>query len=116
MRLGLLLSALLICFPASAGVNDPTWNPPVRFDYPYPGKLTVIYLPQKQVVTACAELFAKYKVDAKPFPDERGCSAITSATSCTIIAVDKTFKRATPKAVVRHEMGHCNGWPANHPD
>lgn len=101
---------------AMAGKNDAEWNPPARFDHAYSGKLTVVSLPQKQVVTACAKLFAKYQVEAKSFPNQRGCAAVTSPTSCTVILIDKTYMGATPKAVLRHETGHCNLWPANHPD
>lgn len=99
-----------------AGKNDAEWNPPARFDHAYPGKLTVIRLPQKQVVAACAKLFAQYKVAATSSLVQRGCSAVTSATSCTVVLIDKPFALATPKAVLRHELGHCNGWPASHPD
>ncbi|MER9912791.1 hypothetical protein NKJ71_19385 [Mesorhizobium sp. M0050] len=114
--LALVFCSLVTIGSAVAGIKDPTWNPPARFDHAYSGKLTVRYLPQKQVVAACAKLFAKYKVAAKSSLVQRGCSAITSDTSCTVIVVDKTFALATPEAVLRHEMGHCNGWPASHPD
>lgn len=108
--------ALLIASPAVAGKNDAEWNPPARFDHAYAGKLTVRYLPQKQVVTACEKLFSAYKVAAKSSFNQRGCSAITSKTSCIVIVVDKTYALATPNAVLRHEIGHCNGWSANHTD
>lgn len=114
--LALLFANLAVANTAMAGKSDPEWNPPARYDRAYTGKLTVRYLPQKQVVSACADLFAKYKVAAKSFPNQRGCAAITSKTSCTVIVIDKTFALATPKAVVRHEVGHCAGWPADHPD
>lgn len=116
MRGTIVLVCLLLASPAIAGKTDPTWNPPARFDHPYQGKLTVQRLPQKQVVSACAKLFAKYKVAAKSSLAQRGCSAITSKNSCTMIVIDKTYLKATPEAVIRHERGHCNGWPANHPD
>ncbi|TIV83785.1 MAG: hypothetical protein E5V64_06365 [Mesorhizobium sp.] len=116
MRTALALCALLIAGPAFAGINDPTWNPPARFDHSYSGKLTLRRLPQKQVVTECAKLFARYKVEATASLKQRGCSAITSKTSCTVITVDKPYALATPQAVLRHELGHCNGWPASHPD
>lgn len=116
MRLPLILAALILAGPAFAGKNDAEWNPPARFDRAYAGKLTVSYLPQKQVVSACEKLFAKYKVPAKVYMNQRGCAAITSKTSCTVIAIDKIYALATPAAVVRHEIGHCNGWAASHPD
>jgi hypothetical protein len=114
--LALLLANLAMADIAKAGKNDAEWNPPTRFDHAYSGKLTVRYLPQKQVVTACTNLFAKYKVPAKSFPNQHGCSAITSKTSCTVIVVNETYMRATPQAVLRHEIGHCNMWPADHPE
>lgn len=116
MRVATLLVCLLMTSPSWAGKTDPEWNPPARFDHPYAGKLTVRYLPQKQVVSACSKLFSEYKVSATASLVQRGCSAITSDTSCTVIVVDKTYMGATPKAVLRHESGHCNGWPANHPN
>ncbi|TIO15638.1 MAG: hypothetical protein E5X86_19920 [Mesorhizobium sp.] len=111
-----LLTNLAAANTAIAGKNDAEWNPPARFDHSYAGELTVIYLPQKQVVTACAELFAKYTVSATSSLVQRGCSAITSKTSCTVIVISKPYALATPRAVLRHEIGHCNGWPADHPD
>lgn len=116
MRALLVLVALLVAFPAFAGKNDPEWNPPARYDHAYTGKLTVRYLPQRLVVGACESLFKKYKVKAKTSMTQRGCAATTSKASCTVIVVDKPFKGATPKAVLRHELGHCNGWKAHHPD
>lgn len=107
---------LALANTAIAGKNDPEWNPPTRFDHVYSGRLTIRYLPQKQVVAACSKLFAQYRVAAKSSLVQRGCSAITSGTSCTVILIDKPFALATPKAVLRHETGHCNGWPADHPN
>ena len=114
--LAVLFTNLAMANTAIAGKNDAEWNPPVRFDHSYAGKLTVVYLPQKQVVAACAKLFSKYSVAATSSLVQRGCSAITSKTSCTVIVIDKTYALATPKAVLRHEVGHCNGWGADHSD
>lgn len=116
MRLGVLLSILLICGSAQAGINDPTWNPPARFDFPYKGELTVKRLPQADVVEACRVLFSLYDVQATASLNQRGCSVITSKNSCLVVTVNKTFKGATPESILRHEEGHCNGWPASHPN
>jgi len=120
MRAALFLAisviGLAMANTAMAGKNDAEWNPPARFDHAYVGKLTVVYLPQVQVVTACAKLFAKYKVSATSSLAQRGCSAITSDTSCTVISIDGPYQLATPKAVLRHELGHCNGWGPDHPE
>lgn len=111
-----LLSLLATANAAVAGKRDPEWNPPKRFDHAYSGNLTVRYLPQKQVIKACKKLFAKYNIVAETTLRQHGCAAITSDTSCTVIVINKMFALATPKAVVRHEVGHCNGWPADHPN
>lgn len=114
--LRLALAALLVSTPAMAGKNDAEWNPPARYDHAYQGELTIRRLPQKQVVKACEKLFTQYKVKAKASMTQRGCAAITAKGSCTVIVVDKTYKSATPQAVIRHEAGHCNGWAEVHPD
>lgn len=107
---------LLMAEPALAGPRDATWNPPSRFDHPYAGHLTVERLPQRQVVEACARLFARYDVPARAAFNQHGCSAVTGPSSCMVITIDRTFMKATPQAVLRHEIGHCNGWPASHPN
>ena len=116
-KMRVLLVALLLfgCSSAFAGVNDPTWNPPRRFDHAFAGKLTIKRLPQREVERACRALFVKYKMSVRSLTNWRGCSHPVSRRSCIIIVVNKTFMGATPQAVIRHETGHCNGWPANHP-
>ena len=116
MRTVLAALVLLGCSSAFAGVDDPTWNPPRRFDHAFAGKLTIKRLPPREVETACRALLVKYKIPVTSLTNWRGCSLPVSKRSCIIIAVNKTFMGATPKAVIRHGVGHCNGWPANHPN
>lgn len=92
-----------------AGKRDAEWNPPARFDRPYSGKLRVYKLTQKQVAIACKKLIGWAT------PKMHGCSQ-HSDTECVVITIDKMFALATPKAVLRHEIGHCNGWSASHAD
>lgn len=108
--------SMMLTGSAFAGKTDAEWNPPARFDHAYAGDLTVLRLHQPEVVKACRALFARYKIDAAAYPNQHGCAAITSKASCLIITVDETFMGAAPESVIRHETGHCNGWPANHPD
>ncbi|TPN11730.1 hypothetical protein [Mesorhizobium sp. B2-1-2] len=105
--LGIVLGFLATANQAVAGPDDAEWNPPERFDHLYKGKLTIKYLPQARVQVVCERF--KYNDDTLM----RGCSSWDS-TSCIIVVVDKTFLGQTPAAVIRHEMGHCNGWPADH--
>jgi hypothetical protein len=93
-----------------AGIKDPTWNPPARFDHAYSGKLTVHRLPQKQVAKVCTKVVGAFALN------RHGCSTGDRAGRCTVWIVDRTYMRATPLSVLRHEIGHCNGWPADHPN
>lgn len=107
------LALLMIASGAHAGRNDPTWNPPARFDHPYHGKLRLYRLPQPEVAKRCRWLGVP-----NPYPEQRGCSfnVGTPGTMCVVIIINKPYLLQTPAAVLRHEIGHCNGWPANHPD
>lgn len=108
--------SLLLLAPAHAGKDDAEWNPPARFDHPYKGELLVRRIPQESVVEACRVLFSIYRVPAMSHPEQRGCSILTSKHSCLVVTIDEPYMRATPESVLRHEIGHCNGWPADHPD
>jgi hypothetical protein len=98
-----------------AGLHDPEWNPPARFDHPYDGELTVMKLPQPLLQNVCRQLFPQFGYSDTTHKDQRGCS-IPRDGHCLVVTIDKPFNGATPDAVLRHERGHCNGWPANHPD
>jgi hypothetical protein len=111
-----VLSGLAMANAAMAGKNDAEWNPPARFDHDYSGELYVRRLPQPRVWEACRVLFSIYGLKSTAYPEQRGCSIITSTNSCLVVTIDREFKKATPEAVLRHEIGHCNGWPADHPD
>ena len=46
-----------------------------------------------------------------------GCSEFHPFENrCIIVMIDKPSLGVSPEAVLRHEIGHCNGWPSNHPD
>lgn len=111
-----LASAMLFSpLQALAGFNDPEWNPPARFDHPFSGKVAVIRLPQRQLQDVCRQLFSQYGYGDTTSGEQRGCS-IPGKEVCIVVTIDKTYKKATPAAVLRHEEGHCNGWPSDHSD
>ncbi len=96
--------------------------PPVRFDKPPFDGVDVT----EQVVKSRAEI-RKQCPDVKFEPGfDLACSRIlrfyaatgeVTAVSCTIhIVNDKVIRAAgyEPDNVRRHEIGHCNGWPADH--
>lgn len=118
-RLLALAVALVISTPATASDAewaDGAWNPPARYDHAFTGKLIIRRLPQKQVVKACARMFVKYRIAAKGYPGQRGCAVTLGGNSCLVVMIDRKYKQSTPKAVFRHEVAHCNGWQASHPE
>jgi hypothetical protein len=112
----LFLAAAMLSAPvsASAGFHDKEWNPPKRFDHAYTGKLLLQKLPQAKVQKACQWLFARYGLKDTTSFQQHGC-AKSFPDSCIVITIDKTYMGATPAAVLRHELGHCNGWSGDHP-
>lgn len=117
----MLMFLVLSVVSAFAGIKDPsngvaltncascsTWNPPARFDHVYSGKLITVYLPQKQVVTVCVKVTGQFSYN------QHGCSTGNVNGQCTIYVANRTFMKATPQAIRRHEIGHCNGWNKDH--
>lgn len=111
------LAAAMLAVPvsASAGLHDKEWNPPARYDHAYTGKLLLQKLPQAKVQKACQWLFARYGMKDTTSFQQHGC-AKAFPDSCIVITIDKTYMGATPAAVLRHELGHCNGWSGDHED
>ncbi len=114
MRLLLIIGMLLGATSALAS-DRAEWNPPARFDHAYSGELTLTQMPQKRVFSVCMAMFRKNKIPAASFTG-RGCAIITSPGHCKIIYIDRPYRGTEPSAVLRHELGHCNGWQANHPE
>lgn len=116
-----ILTCLLVLISASAayaGKDDAEWNPPARYDHAYKGELTLRHLPPDQVYPVCAKMLAEANgTDKGTYPGMRGCSVRSeNGTKCNVVVVDRVWKKATPEAILRHELGHCNGWPFEHPD
>jgi hypothetical protein len=81
--------------------------PPVEYDRPYNGKLTVERVTPEELRAQCASAVQS----------SLGCS-FPRANSCRIILVDEALIRAvgwTVELMLRHERAHCNGWPQSHP-
>jgi len=108
-----IVFALLTLSTTSAVANDlAEWNPPSQYDRPYHGQLIERSLSPHLVDGACQSLFAKHgfkSIGGKM----RGC-AYHKDNTCWIIYINKQHGKSSPAAVRRHEIGHCNGWQANH--
>lgn len=119
--MGLLLSQgapeqfVLASSPTTHADGTVTWNPPERYDHAFDGKETILRLPQPEVVEACRKLFKDAGLDIEVTKTQKGC-AVFKGKNGTIIVIDKPFMGVTPEAAIRHERGHLNGWPQDHPD
>jgi hypothetical protein len=102
---------------ADCAVQLHSWDPPAEYYKPYWGTLIIRRLPQKQVAEECAAIKKQLgKYSGKITECQRGCAYWQDrSVSCTIIMIDKPFLGTHPEAVYRHEIAHCNGWPADHP-
>jgi hypothetical protein len=83
--------------------------PPAQYDKPYDGDLTI------KMVATLEELQSACRVtNAKML-----ACAIHNAKSCVIYMVaDEVMRQRgwNTGLLLRHEIGHCNGWPGDHPD
>lgn len=122
-RIKLMILACICAVPQATAASSPvahedgsvTWNPPKRFDHPFDGKAIIIRLPQPEVVNACRKIFDDADLEIEVTERQKGCAVFKGKTG-TIIVIDQLYGGATPEAVIRHERGHLNGWPADHPD
>lgn len=120
-RLFQCLAVLLVCSPAFAGM------PPKEFDHPFAGKITKHLVPyhpgSKAVVAMCKKLAVKWGspyAGSDPLP-KYGCSFGGKLAGLNygeiVYSVDPTgADRAMKDNTFRHERGHLNGWPVNHPN
>jgi hypothetical protein len=82
--------------------------PPVEFDKPYAGKLMIRRVDSKEEVQRVCQL-------SRPTV---GCAVKPVVDMCIIVIADDAAIAArgwTYEIVLRHEIGHCNGWPGDHP-
>jgi hypothetical protein len=107
------LLAALASSPAAAQqpMADPGWIlPPERYDHPYKGHLTIQRATDEEMVRTCPAPLTLPKRIACAFP-------IPAANSCLIVLAPRATITAagySEEIIIRHEIGHCNGWPADH--
>jgi hypothetical protein len=79
-------------------------EPPAQYNHPYNGQVIERVVPEAEVRTICMSMGADLLV--------RACSQHSNGTCYIVLPNDggapiETFRR--------HEIAHCNGWPADHP-
>src|SRR5262249_29568337 len=102
-----------------------TYNPPAEYDIPYTGILMIQRLPIDQIHDICSKRSgAGCAMVVSTCPNCNGgkggwqISQTGNRAACVIIIPTDDYIREhhqDPKSVIRHETGHCNGWPADHP-
>jgi hypothetical protein len=103
--------ALTLIAATSAAAEGPRLVPPPEYDRPFAAKVIVVPARDQDHVR---ELCPKAKFTGAAL----GCAHLTSSWDCRIVlAADSVIKAAgfPPELVKRHEIAHCNGWPADHP-
>lgn len=81
--------------------------PPLEYDKPYPGKLTIEEVTLAQLLATCSTAYAS----------SLGC-AFPGKDRCHIKLLSEASIQAagwTVELMLRHERAHCNGWPGDHP-
>jgi hypothetical protein len=75
--------------------------PPARFDHPFAGTIEMKWTTSEQIQVYC------------PGTDGVACILSSSPEHCVIaFNVDYMIEY---DLIMRHERGHCNGWPSTHP-
>jgi hypothetical protein len=110
---GFCVIAALMGFSLAAHAEDVRKSKPIlpspEYDFYYPGGFVVFTVPtHSELVRMCGQKH-------EPFPS---CSGKDAKGTCVILALPRDEISAlgySYDAVKRHEFGHCNGWPADHP-
>ncbi len=80
--------------------------PPMHyFDEPYTGRLDIKHLPEAEILSICRQANGKAENFGCAFPTIGRCS----------VYVSEELPKLLREHVQIHEVAHCHGWPADHP-
>ena len=111
MRTAIALAALALAATAANGGQTLRLMPPPEFDHAYDGRVDVVTARDRDHVRELCP-GAKFGVTLGAL----ACS-IRYPASCTIVLAPEADIKATGvplDVIMRHELGHCNGWPGDH--
>ena len=97
------------------------WFPPAEYDKPYEGVLMTQRLPFDQLRKVCApgQMACAMPITVGPNGSGWQISLTGNRAACLIIMPSDSYlweHHQDPKDTIRHETGHCNGWPGDHPN
>ncbi len=103
-----------------AGANGPyVWLPPVQFDYKPRGRVVEKQLDYWAIDAACrARMGSIAERGLAGMPARFEACAFPLKNFCIVLiprADGENIDRVTQARLRRHEYGHCNGWPMDHP-
>jgi hypothetical protein len=79
-------------------------EPPAQYNHPYAGPVDERVMPVAEVRTLCKSVGASGRFVA--------CACVSNGICHIILPNDEPAPVSTYR---RHEIAHCNGWPASHP-
>jgi hypothetical protein len=79
-------------------------EPPAQYNHPYAGPVDERVMPVAEVRTRCRSVGASGRFVA--------CAWVSNGICHIILPNDEPVPVSTYR---RHEIAHCNGWPASHP-
>jgi hypothetical protein len=113
MLLRLLLAAALLLGQFGNAWARPypyQWNPPARYDHAFKGKRIIVPVTASGIWCGLA-YGCTYVGGEKPGQ----CTSWILAYKHRLFRWSQPVNKSGWYALIRHETGHCNGWPANHP-
>jgi hypothetical protein len=88
-------------------------EPPSQYNHPYDGQVDERVMPVAEVRVLCDSLGASHSSADASAPGGTAACAWVNDDTCFIILPDDEL--APIDTYRRHEIAHCNGWPADHP-
>jgi len=79
-------------------------EPPAQYNHPYAGRVVERVMPVAEVLALCTSVGASGRFVA--------CAWVSDGVCHIVLPNDEPAPVSTYR---RHEIAHCNGWPANHP-
>ena len=89
--------------------------PPVEYDREFPGRIIREDLPYWDIAKASGVTGRKGRIEAysRVFQDSLNPAAQACKIVVPVVGTGGT-KAEQIADLLRHEIGHCNGWPADH--
>jgi hypothetical protein len=95
---------IVIPIPPSPARISAALEPPAQYNHPYNGQVVERVMPETEVRSVCMSMGLDLLTVA--------CSWYSAGTCYIVLPNDGQAPIATFR---RHEIAHCNGWPADHP-